>query len=248
MANALGWHILIREVVKGVSHERIHPKKQQGQTFTQLDWRQANMQDSVFEDCTFVDVNFSKGQFDNLRLIDCTMHNCNFREANLQYGLFERTSFYDEKQNKGCNFYGTNLKSASLMHCDLTLSNFSRAVLYDVLMDTCLAPDTQFVMADFTQQVAKNKSVSAAQLLNSNFTRADFEGAVLEHCNLARSTLAEVSLERVNFEGADLSSTVLTPVKYGACGFFKPTCVTLILIISMCVNLILLALKFINGK
>lgn len=41
------------------------PQKHQGQRFEQLDWRKAEMPDRVFEQCTFVDMNFSEGQFDN---------------------------------------------------------------------------------------------------------------------------------------------------------------------------------------
>ncbi|WP_218117394.1 pentapeptide repeat-containing protein [Photorhabdus luminescens] len=189
--------------------------------FNNLDWSNEHQPDLVFKGCVITDSKFSGANLSGLRLINCQVFNCDFSEANISNGEFENTLFYNKDSQKGCDFHRSDLRGSKFVCCDISISNFYRAELFDITIDRCQALGCHFELADFTKVVSRKVIFSSATLIKSNFKYSDFEGVYLEKCDLSESNLVSVVLSGVNLEGSNLTNTIFSPSRYDGLSIFK---------------------------
>src|SRR5450830_1813076 len=109
------------------------------QTFTNLNFQGRTKKDLTLTNCKLLNCNFGGSDLSGLHLKKCKIFNCNFGNANLQDCWFSDCTFYDKEQSIGCQFKLADLRRAEFYECDISLSTFNRAQLFQLVLDHCRA-------------------------------------------------------------------------------------------------------------
>ena len=147
------------------------------QTFENIDSATTLLQKGSYTACEFVRCNFEKFNLNSFEFIDCTFHHCNLALAVVTDTRFKNVRFND------CKLSGIDFS---------TCNDF----LFEVHCVNCMLD-----YASFYQKKMMKATFTGCSLLEVDFTDADLSGSIFKQCNLLRSTF-----NRTNLEKADLSS------------------------------------------
>jgi len=114
-----------------------------------------------------------------------------------------------------------DLKRAEFHRCNISMNNFKRANVFQIVIDECRAQGCNFQFANFVNVVSRTVLFSSATLTKTDFRYSNFEGTYLEKCDLSESKFVSVILSRANLEEADLTSTEFAPSEYDGLSIFK---------------------------
>ena len=151
--------------------------------FSGLDAKKSTLQRSVFEDCRFVNCDFSCA-----RIAGCKFNDCEFRDSNLSSvdcgkSKFIGASFRDCKAT-GVNWTTLDWSSYRLGPpmlfelSDISFSVFSSLKLRGLCLRNCKAHDVDF---------------SGSDLEGSSFCRTDFQDSRFSACRLDRCDFREAT-------------------------------------------------------
>ena len=152
------------------------------EVFSGLDAKTYTVQRSTFEDCRFVDCDFSFARITECRFNDCEFRNSNLSSVNCDKSKFIGSTFGHCKAT-GVNWTtldwsGYRLGSPiSFESCDISFSVFNSLVLRALCLRDCRAHDVDF---------------SECDLEGSEFCRTDFQDSKFSACRL----------DKCNFRGA----------------------------------------------
>ncbi|NMB89529.1 MAG: pentapeptide repeat-containing protein [Chloroflexi bacterium] len=166
--------------------------------------------DLSFRQCTFVNVDMTDVDWENLKCQSSKFINCRFIDANLENALFENCSFFEPDRSTSCNFMHANLRSASFQNCDLSGCVFEGADLFRISIQDSKATGAKFFRASFN---------GSAKLSHNVLRYADLRGANFAKCNLAHNdlvwaTLDEADFTRANLMGCDLGGATTRYTKF----------------------------------
>jgi uncharacterized protein YjbI with pentapeptide repeats len=130
-----------------------------------------------YEQCTFVDCDFSNADLGGSSFGKCTFRRCNLSNARLNGAAFREVKFAD------CKLMGLHFDS-----CNPIGLEFSA--------ESCLLNYSFFVQVKMRKTRFKD-----CQMREADFTGADFTDSVFDHCDLLSAVFDGTNLER-----ADLST------------------------------------------
>lgn len=137
----------------------------------------ATLETLEFDDCDFVDIDFSTiptkaSAFIDCKFTRCRMANQDFLNASLRSPVFE-----------SCNLLGINwsdlknFDSPSFKDCKLNFSSFQRLKLKNVKFLSCSALESDFSDTDLTSCSFQETSLAGANFSRAVLTNADFRSA-----------------------------------------------------------------------
>ncbi len=127
-------------------------------TFENIDYSKTTFPKGEYDNCIFINCNFSE-----INLSNCIFSECEFRECNLSNAIVRATAFkevyfyaskmlgiafdeiddflismsFEECKLSFCSFKGLSLKKQKNVKCDMEQVDFTEANLSDALFDEC---------------------------------------------------------------------------------------------------------------
>jgi len=143
--------------------------------FENKDFTSESIELGEYEDCSFVNCNFSQVDLSNFMFINCIFTGSNLSLVKLINTVVREVVF------KECKMIGLFFDTVnpfgflcSFDHCNLSSSSF-----YKVSM--------------------KNSQFSNSTLVDVDFTECDLNGSVLQNCDLTNAVFDQSNLEKVDF-------------------------------------------------
>ncbi len=189
-------------------------KTYEGEVFHDLNWSNLRKDELVLINCEFHHCDFNGASLAYIQAKGCTFQECNFKDTSLKEAVFETCSFFDSDEQKGCYFYAAELVNSRFFQCDLSLANFERADVFGIEISSSKAQGCSFKQANFTNVVSRRKSFSSAFLTDSNFRYADFENCQLISCDLNGSSFINANFFQANLEKCQLINADLTGIQF----------------------------------
>jgi len=155
---------------------------------------------SEFEECVFVDCNFSGATFESCNFINCSFSRCQLSLISVPYTRFFTISFLE------CKLIGVDWTRAtwSAYHKDFEMS-FRQSILNDssffgltlqgLVLDECKVHDVDFREGDFSHAV----------MTYSDFTHSLFMRSNLQSANFAEATQYSINVLENQVKGAKFS-------------------------------------------
>lgn len=151
--------------------------------FQDIDLTNEEILSREFDNCFFINCNFSESKFSHCKFYECRFVNCNLSLAKVNGCSFFDTSFEDSKLI-GLNWTEAAWPTIKLSNplkfykCVLNDTSFFGLCLREISMTECQAHDVDFretdcTDADFTQTDFENSLFG-----KTNLTRADFTDAI----------------------------------------------------------------------
>ena len=132
-----------------------------------------------YENCTFLQCDFSNADLSNFNFGDCNFVSCNFSNVKLFSTTFREAHFADCKL-LGMPFHKCNpfLFSVNFENCNLNVSVFYQLKMKNTRFVNCTLRDTDFSEADLTQAVFDRCDMAGAIFGSTLLEKADFRTAI----------------------------------------------------------------------
>lgn len=185
----------------------------EGEDLFEIDWRDLPSGQVRLRHCQLHDGSLSGAELNESVFEDVSFLNCTFAKADLVNVKFTRCGLFDSEARNGCTFVDAQLRGAQFIECNLSLARFAGANLHGLTLERCKAAGADFEDASFVRKSGRT-SVAAARLLDSALDFANFRGVVLEDCDLSGSSLRQAdfsrcSLSKAVFRKADLAAAII---------------------------------------
>lgn len=144
-------------------------------TFKGIDYTKKTIVKGEYDNCTFINCNFSGIHASNIGFIECEFINCNFSNAIITNTAFKEVSFTD------CKLLGLKFNE-----CDPFLLAFS--------FKNC-----QLHVASFYQLNISNTKFEDCSLQEVDFTEANISKTIFDNCDLKNAVFDRTNLENANF-------------------------------------------------
>jgi len=146
-----------------------------GKKFDKQDFTHIPLAKASYENCVFIDCDFSNSDLSGIHFIESQFESCNLSMAKLIKTSFQDVRFIDCKMLglhfKNCNDFGMSVfyKNCNLSHSSFYQTKFKKTTFKEVKMNE----------VDFTE----------SDLSASIFDNCDFLGAIFENTNLEKADL-----------------------------------------------------------
>ncbi|HNP19454.1 MAG TPA: pentapeptide repeat-containing protein [Fulvivirga sp.] len=148
------------------------------QLFKGIDYTLQPFPNGEYEQCTFINCNFSGVNLFNITFMDCEFENCNFSEAQLNNTGLKSVIFKNCKliglQFDRCNPF---LLAMGFDNCQLNLSYFYKLKLKQTRFKNCNLQEADFTEADFTESIFDNCDLANAIFSKTVLVKADFRSS-----------------------------------------------------------------------
>ena len=183
-----------------------HNNDYTGKVFSNLAVKNFTVQRSVFDDCRFIDCDFSFA-----RMTDCRFRDCEFETSNLSSISFDKSKIVGVSF-RHCKVTGVDWTTLDWNHyrlgspllfecCDISFSVFSAFVLRGLCLRDCKAHEVDF---------------SDSDLEEADFCRTDFQESRFSSCRRGKSNFCgatnyvvdplDSSIEKAQFSTPDVLS------------------------------------------
>jgi fluoroquinolone resistance protein len=151
----------------------------EGKNFEKEDYTILALPKGEYENCTFLQCNFSNTDLSNIFFIECKFINCNLSLATLNNTAFREIDFTDCKL-LGLHFENCNefLFSVGFTNCNLNLCSFYQRKMKKSLFRNASFHEVDFTETDISGSVFESCDLSGAVFSNTNLEKADFSTAV----------------------------------------------------------------------
>jgi uncharacterized protein YjbI with pentapeptide repeats len=146
--------------------------------FDTIDFTKALLALGDYENCTFINCNFSNASLYNFVFADCTFIDCNISLANLANTILRDIQF------KGCKLLGLHFEYCKPMlfkvdfdNCILNLSSFYKLNLKQTKFINCSMQEVDLTEVDMSHSLFDNCDLHAAVFDNSILEKADLRTA-----------------------------------------------------------------------
>ena len=170
------------------------------ETFKSLDLQGLVLVGAEFEECTFIDCNFTSATFERCNFINCSFKGCQLSLISVPYTRLFGISFLE------CKLVGVDWSRAtwseyhkdfeiSFRQCILNDSSFFGLSLQGLVLDECKVQDVDFREGDFSHAV----------MTYSDFTHSLFMRTNLQSSNFTESTQYSINILENQVKGAKFS-------------------------------------------
>ena len=178
-------------------------------SFVELDFSHAILSHSQLASATFINCNLSHCRFDSanikaINFIECKLNQASFVQAEMENCRFMLISGTDDNDLIDCNliecdFTRANASNCNFRDCDLSKSDFSFADLRFADFSNANAQDCNFFGSDMSQ----------SQCMQTDFGRSDLSNCNLLEANLMKARLTAAKIKQSNCYGVEfLAATV----------------------------------------
>ncbi len=145
------------------------------EVFEKAVYSETGLSGEEFEDCSFVDCNFSAGDLSRSRFTDCQFVGCNLSMAKVGQ---------------------TELRNATFLNCKIVGVDFSAclSLLFSVSFEKCCLDYCGFVKS----KLKKTRFLECA-IREADFTEADLAQATFDDCDLANTLFSRTNLRQADF-------------------------------------------------
>mgnify|MGYP000046403890 FL=1 len=147
----------------------------QDQTFEKQNFTENFLPIAEYENCKFLNCDFS-----NSKLTECSFADCEFIGCNLSLAKIDKTSFR-EVHFVDCKLLGLGfdhciefLFSVSFSNCILNLASLYGKNLKKITFENCSLQDVDFTQADLSNVKFNTCDLIRAKFVNTNLEKADF--------------------------------------------------------------------------
>lgn len=146
--------------------------------FENIDFTQQLPAKGGYENCTFVNCNFSAVDVGGLNFVDCEFTACNLSNCKMVKTGWRQVSFIQCKL-LGLRFDTCNdfLFAVSFDNCKLDFASFFKVKLKGTTFKDCSLHEVDFTEADLTAAVFSNCDLKDASFGATNMEKADFRTA-----------------------------------------------------------------------
>ena len=147
-------------------------------TFDKVNWIGKRINNREFEDCVFLNCDFSTSNFSNNTFMDCEFIDCNLSMTDLT---------------------GTSLKTVNFKNCKLLGINFSVCTdfLFNVNFQDCVLDYASFANKKMPKTKFNSCSLKEVTFIGTNLT-----SSVFENCNLYNAVFNDTQLAGADFTSA----------------------------------------------
>lgn len=150
----------------------------QDKTFDKVNFTVAPLHKGEYENCSFINCDFSATAFAGIVFIDCSFTNCNLSLVKLGNTVLRDVVFTGCKMLglhfETCNQYGLSVKFTD---CTLNHSSFYKTKIKKTQFKNCQLHEIDLTECDLTE----------ASFYNCDFAKAAFENTVLEKADFRTS-------------------------------------------------------------
>lgn len=190
----------------------------EGQDLSAIDWRELPAERIVVRNCSLSGADLMEAGLDEVQFQDTTFLDCRFRGAELINAKFSQCSFFDADRRTGCDFADVQLRGASFVNCNVSMSRFAGANLHAVFWQGCKASGADFEDASFTRKSGRT-SVVAGKFVDCALDYANFARTCLDDCDFTGSSLRQADFKRARLNGtcfqrADLTEAIVDDAQF----------------------------------
>lgn len=171
----------------------------QGQHYSSIDGSKTPLEPGEYEQCEFVDCNFSEHDFSYMKFIDCVFTRCDLSMSKTSETGMQHVEFVD------CRLYGIQWS-----HCS--------PFLFEAKYEKCLLNFCSFIQ----KKILKTEFIEC-NMEEVDFTEADLTGSVFQRCDLIGTIFQHTNLTDVDFETSygyvlDPEQNTITGARFGLAG------------------------------
>ena len=146
-----------------------------GKVFEKVAYSKTGLSGEEFEDCTFINCDFSDSDLSRSRLTDCTLIDCNLSMAKVSHAGMSNVTF---------------------LNCKVSGVDFSTCLplLFAVSFEKCILD-----YAVFTKNKLKKTKFKECTIRDADFTEADLTGACFDACDLSNTVFSRTNLSQADF-------------------------------------------------
>ncbi len=148
------------------------------QEYKGIDYSTEKFEKGEYENCAFINCNFTALDLSNINFIECTFENCNFSIARVINTGLREVSF------KGCKLLGMRFEDCNDF---LFFVNFA---------------DCQLKLASFFKKKLKNTSFKNCSLHEVDFSNCDLSSSLFQNCDLRGAVFDKTIVEKADFRTA----------------------------------------------
>lgn len=148
------------------------------QTFDRVDYSQNPLEKGAYEQCLFLNCDFSDSDLSNMNFVACEFHDCNLSNVNLHHTALQDVFF------KACKLMGLHFENCSgfgfsirVENCQLNLSTFYKQKLSKMVFTKSKLQEVDFTDCDLSASVFDGCDLLNATFTNTNLKNADFRTA-----------------------------------------------------------------------
>jgi fluoroquinolone resistance protein len=147
------------------------------QSFTKIsldgnEVKNKNFEESVFEDCHFLNCSFEKSRFLNCQFRGCVISAVGLLNCRFIQPIFRKCKVL------GIDWTKTKLfREPEFYDCQIDFSNFRMLKIPGVKIINCEAREVEFIETDFSGGVFTGTDFERSRFFKTNLSGADFRGA-----------------------------------------------------------------------
>jgi fluoroquinolone resistance protein len=147
----------------------------ENKTFDKINFTLNPITKGEYEQCWFINCDFSNSDLSEIRFLDCEFESCNLSLANLNKTAFQNVKFSNCKMLglhfENCNDFGF---SVSFNACNLSHSSFYKTKLKKTVFKDLNLQEVDFAECDLTSSVFDNCDLTGVIFDNTIIEKADF--------------------------------------------------------------------------
>ncbi len=151
---------------------------QKEEEFKGIDYSIKSFAKGEYENCSFINCNFTAVDLSNINFIECSFTDCNFSLARVSNAGFREVSF------KGCKLLGMRFEDCN-------------DFLFFVKFDDCVLN-----LASFFKKKLKSTSFKNCSMHEVDFSNCDLSAALFQNCDLRSAVFDKTILEKADLRGA----------------------------------------------
>jgi len=174
----------------------------ENKTFEKLDFCSDKLNDTEFEECTFIECIFDEHSISNLIFRECEFQECNFGKAVLKNTVFNDVRFINCKMI-GLDFSicSTMLLSMYFSDCNLNFSSFYLLRLKGIIFMNCSLESVDFTETDLTSATFDNSNLKQATFEHTILDRTDFRSARNYQIDPEKNKLKKTKFSKEGLKG-----------------------------------------------
>lgn len=156
----------------------------------------------AFEQCTFINCDFSNAQIISTHFTDCSFVGCNFSMTNLSQSMLNNISFID------CKILGVKFNlchdfifEVSFNNCILDYSSFEKRKMQKTIFHDSSLKSVDFTGSNLKQSTFINSDLQEAIFYNSNIQEVDFTSAFNYTIDLGLNNIKKARFSKDNLSG-----------------------------------------------
>lgn len=169
--------------------------------FKAIDYSQ-NLPKHDFEECTFINCNFSKANIRTISFTECDFIQCDFSNAKLDDTAFKEIQFTNCKL-LGLRFDSCNpfLLSFNFTNCALDFSSFYQLKIEKTKFVNCKLNEVDFVETNLANSTFDNCDLNRTVFENTNLIKVDFRTSYNFDINPEINQLTKAKFSKENISG-----------------------------------------------